>query len=93
MKIAFDPAKSEKNARERGLPFDLVERFDFDSAQIVVDERRNYGETRYRAIGRMGGLVAALVFTLRGEAVRIISLRLANRKERLRHESRDEEKG
>ncbi|MGQ0742706.1 MAG: BrnT family toxin [Alphaproteobacteria bacterium] len=86
MKIEFDPAKSEKNARERGLPFDLVEEFDFDSALIVEDARKHYGELRYRAIGRMNEVVAVMVFTMREEAVRVISLRLANRKERLKYE-------
>jgi uncharacterized DUF497 family protein len=91
MKIEFDPAKSEKNARERGLAFDLVADFDFDSAQIVKDERRDYGEVRYRAVGRLNDAVAVVVFTIRHEAVRVISLRPANRKERLRYEEEDQE--
>jgi uncharacterized DUF497 family protein len=48
MKIEFDPAKSERNAHARGLPFELVEQFDFDSAWTVVDGRKDYGEIRYR---------------------------------------------
>jgi hypothetical protein len=91
MKIEFDPAKSEKNARERGLAFDLVADFDFDSAQIVKDERRDYGEVRYRAVGRLNDAVAVVVFTIRHEAVRVISLRLANRKERLCYEEEDQD--
>jgi uncharacterized DUF497 family protein len=91
MKIEFDPVKSEKNARERGLAFDLVADFDFDSAQIVKDERRDYGEVRYRAVGRLNDAVAVVVFTIRHEAVRVISLRLANRKERLRYEEEDQD--
>ena len=91
MKIEFDPVKSEKNARERGLAFDLVADFDFDSAQIVKDERRDYGEVRYRAVGRLNDAVAVVVFTLRHEAVRVISLRPANRKERLRYEEEDQD--
>jgi hypothetical protein len=91
MKIEFDPAKSEKNARERGLAFDLVADFDFDSAQIVKDERRDYGEVRYRAVGRLNDAVAVVVFTIRHEAVRVISLRPANRKERLRYEEEDQD--
>ena len=91
MKIEFDPAKSEKNARERGLAFNLVADFDFDSAQIVKDERRDYGEVRYRAVGRLNDAVAVVVFTIRHEAVRVISLRPANRKERLRYEEEDQD--
>mgnify|MGYP001551998774 CR=1 FL=1 len=92
MKIEFDPAKSAKNARERGLPFELVEDFDFDSAKIVTDERRDYGEVRYRAVGRLNDAVAVVVFTIRYEAMRVISLRHANRKERLRYEEEDQDR-
>ena len=86
MKIEFDPAKSEKNVRDRGLPFELVEEFDFESAQIAEDDRWDYGEVRLRAIGRMGGLVGVVVFTMRENGLRIISLRRAGRKERMKHE-------
>ena len=92
MKIVFDPAKSEKNARERGLPFEVVEEFDWESAQIVTDERRDYGEIRYRAVGRLKNAIAIVVFTVRQEAVRVISLRLANRKERLRYEEKNQDR-
>lgn len=85
MKIEFDPAKSERNARDRGLPFDLVADFDFENAEIIEDDRRNYGEVRYRAIGRMGNAIAVVVFTMRDDALRVISLRLAGRKERMRY--------
>jgi uncharacterized DUF497 family protein len=85
MKIEFDPAKSERNARDRGLPFDLVADFDFENAEIIEDDRRNYGEVRYRAIGRMGNMIAVVVFTIRDDALRVISLRLAGRKERMRY--------
>ena len=91
MKIEFDPVKSEKNVRERGLAFDLVADFDFDHARIVKDERRDYGEARYRAVGRLNDTVAVVVFTIRHEAVRVISLRPANRKERLRYEEEDQD--
>jgi uncharacterized DUF497 family protein len=85
MKIEFDPAKSERNARDRGLPFDLVADFDFENAEIIEDDRRKYGEVRYRAIGRMGNMIAVVVFTIRDDALRVISLRLAGRKERMRY--------
>jgi len=86
MKIEFDPAKSERNVQDRGLSFDLVADFDFESAQITEDDRRNYGEVRYRAIGRMGSMIAVVVFTMREDVLRVISLRLAGRKERMRYE-------
>jgi len=85
MKIEFDSAKSEANIRERGLAFDLIAEFDFDEAWIAIDNRQDYGELRYRAIGPLGGEIVAVVFTLRKDALRVISLRHASRKERQRY--------
>jgi uncharacterized DUF497 family protein len=93
MKIEFDQNKSDANTLIRGLPFDLVIGFDFDSAQIVEDARRDYGEVRYRAVGKMDGVQAVVVFTLRGDAVRVISLRLAGRKERQKYEEAQDQSG
>jgi uncharacterized DUF497 family protein len=47
-----------------------------------VDDRRNYGETRIRALGTVGGVTLHCVYSQRQEVRRIISLRYANRKER-----------
>jgi len=93
MKIEFDNAKSARNVELRGLAFDLVAEFDFDSAQIVTDERHEYGEVRYRAIGRLGDQIAVVVFTVRNDALRVISLRLASRKERRQYEKGESESG
>lgn len=68
MEIEFDPRKSARNIALRGLSFSRVTEFDFDSALIAVDDRRDYGETRYRALGMMRGALAVLVFTMRGKA-------------------------
>ena len=65
MKIEYDPAKSVRNVELRALPFERVAEFDFDTALIVADDRRDYGEVRYRAIGRLRGEIAAVVFTIR----------------------------
>ena len=91
MKIEFNPAKSQLNVERRGLSFDLAEAFDFDSALIVEDARRDYGEKRYRATGRLNESIVAVVFTLRDDVVRIISLRLANRKERLAYAKKEQD--
>ena len=86
MEITYDPEKNERNLRERGLSFEMVTKFDFDSAIFTTDTRKDYGEMRTRALGFIGGKLYALVFTMRGSALRVISLRRANRKERSRYE-------
>jgi len=48
---------------------------------IWEDARREYGENRFRAVGETDGDILHVVFTWRGDAVRIISVRRANRRE------------
>lgn len=47
-----------------------------------IDDRFDYGETRFVAFGEVDGRVLAVVYTWRGDACRIISARMANRHER-----------
>ncbi|MBV8614711.1 MAG: BrnT family toxin [Acetobacteraceae bacterium] len=52
------------------------------------DNRRDYGETRIRALGESSGEVLHVVYTRRGDVIRIISIRRANRRERQLWQSR-----
>ncbi|MBN2107973.1 MAG: BrnT family toxin [Deltaproteobacteria bacterium] len=81
MKIEFDPAKSEKNNRERALPFDLAGEFDWESAFYYEDSRADYGETRIIALGCIADRLHVLCFKPIAGGVRIISLRKANTRE------------
>ena len=85
MLISHDPAKSERNEVERGLAFDMAEELDWSSALIVEDTRKDYEERRYQALGAIGEHLHMLVFTPRGGAVHVISLRRANQRERTRY--------
>ena len=85
MEITFDPRKNERNLRDRGIDFEMVSEFDFGSALFTIDTRKDYGEVRTRALGIIEDKFYALVFTMRGNVLRVISLRRANRKERNRH--------
>jgi uncharacterized protein len=51
VQIEFDPAKSERNLRERGLSFERAADFDFETAVYLEDDRCSYGERRFRALG------------------------------------------
>jgi uncharacterized DUF497 family protein len=82
MIFEWDDAKSRRNTAERRLPFELaVVMFDGPTLE-AVDSRRDYGEVRVRAIGTVRNLCLVCIYTDRGETRRIISLRLANGKER-----------
>lgn len=84
MDIEFDSRKSQRNIDLRRIGFEQAPAFDFKGALEVEDTRD--GETRYFAQGYIGNWLHALVYTLRGGAVRIISLRKANRREVNRYE-------
>lgn len=81
MLIEFDPAKSEKNARERGLSFDLVMEFEWDGAVFSADERFAYPEARFLALRLVAGRLNAVIFTGITGGIRVISVRKANAKE------------
>jgi uncharacterized DUF497 family protein len=83
--ISFDLAKSSKNVAERGIAFELAERFDWRAALVVEDDRMDHGEHRFRALGPIDGRLYALVFTPRAGKVHVISLRKANRRETKRY--------
>jgi uncharacterized DUF497 family protein len=77
----FDPAKSAKNRRNRGIGFERFAEMDMDTAIAVEDTRRDYGERRLRVLGYIDGKLHAAVITPRGDTIRVISLRRANRRE------------
>lgn len=87
MLIAFDQAKNERNIAKRGLSFEQVAEFDFETALFVADERRDYGETRIRALGMLNGRLHALVFVEIEGGIRVISFRKANDREVKLHEA------
>jgi len=81
VKISFDPLKNARNIELRGLSFERAEEFKFATAWIIVDDRKDYGETRYRAIGFLAERLHALVFTETQSGIRVISFRKANQRE------------
>ena len=88
MEIEFDVAKDEANRRKHGVSLALAAAMDFDAALVVPDERRDYGEARFRAFGPIHRRLHVLAFTMRGTTLRAISLRKANPRERKRYEHR-----
>ena len=85
MRLGWDPPKSDRNVRERGLPFAVAMAL-FDGPTIEFgDTRRDYGERRIIALGAVADLVLVCVYTMRGseeDPLRwIISLRKANKGE------------
>jgi len=85
IKIEYDEAKRLKILEERGL--DLAESgLVFQSNYVeLLDDRRDYGELRFRVWGYLHEQRVSLVWTPRGQNRRIITMRRAHEQE---HSSR-----
>jgi uncharacterized DUF497 family protein len=81
VEVTFDPNKRAKALAERGL--------DFARAGVVFaghhftapDPREEYGEDRYITVGKLDARLVVMVWSPRGAARRIISMRKANARE------------
>ncbi|MDR2244967.1 MAG: BrnT family toxin [Burkholderiales bacterium] len=83
MKIAFDPAKDTINIEKHdGVSLADAKAFEWDSAVIWLDHRKNYGEDRMIGLGYIGERLFNVVFVDHSDRTRrIISLRKANLRE------------
>lgn len=88
MKIEFDPGKNERNIRERGLPFMLVDEFAWETAQTHEDRRFPYPERRVVSLGLIGDRLFVVCFTPIPGGIRVISFRKANAREVKRYEQK-----
>ena len=85
--ISFDAAKNARNIATRGISFEQAIEFEWDSALVVADTRRDYGEIRFQAFGLIAERLHVLVFTPRSGKTHIIRLRKANKREVERYEA------
>ena len=85
MLIEFDPAKDERNIAKRSLSFERAAEFDFETATYMIDDRKNYGETRYIAVGVLDYRLHILCYTPIAGGIRVISFRKANVREARRY--------
>lgn len=77
----WDDDKAAANLARHKVAIERVKEFDWSTALIVVDDREDYGELRMKALGFIGERLHVVVFTERGDSIRVISLRKANRRE------------
>ncbi|HYE48083.1 MAG TPA: BrnT family toxin [Azospirillaceae bacterium] len=82
MLLGWDDGKRRANLAKHGIDFTAAEEFDWDAALVRPDDRLDYGEDRFIALGPIGTRLHVLVFTVRGRVVHVISLRKANARER-----------
>jgi uncharacterized protein len=85
MKLVWDERKRTDCLRERGLDFASAAEL-FSGVHLAqIDDRFDYGETRWLTIGEVAGTVLVIVWTPRDDTVRIISMRKANVSETARY--------
>lgn len=86
MNFEWDEDKNRANIRKHGFDFnDAWEIFD----NFLLDEpdtRQYYGEQRWSGIGLLGNRIVVLIYTQRGNSIRIICLRKAAKHERKKFE-------
>lgn len=88
----WDPNKARLNIKKHGISFDEASTaFRDPLSQTIDDPLHSEDEKRFVLIGRsIQGQLLVIVHTERGDRIRIISARLATRKERLRYEENEE---
>lgn len=84
MEITYDSAKDARNTLKHGVSLADAARFEWGAAMIREDTRKPYAERRFQAVGYIGLRLYVMIYCLRADAVRIISLRRANLRE-VRH--------
>ena len=85
MNVTFDPAKDAVNLAKHGFSLLDAVGFEWETAVVWPDTRRDYGEPRMVALGYIGLRIMSVVFVDRPPEQpterRIISLRKANSRE------------
>ena len=83
MEFEWDPAKAEVNLRKHGVSFPFAAGVFLDLHHLERrDSQTGDGEDRWIVVGLVNDFEVAVVYTLRGDRIRIISARRADTYER-----------
>ena len=85
MRFTWDEKKRRSNLKSHGIDFIDAPRVFEGPTFTFEDDRFDYGEARYVAIGVIGKRLHVVVFADRHGVTRIISLRKANKREQEIH--------
>lgn len=81
MIFEWDEHKCCENIRKHGFDFrDCAAIFRWHTATLV-DQRFDYGEERWRTVGLLRERVVVVVYVVRGNVLRVISMRKASKHE------------
>jgi len=83
LEFEWDEAKARTNLKKHRVSFLTGAAIFSDKRLERIDDREDYGELRWIALGHVDGEIYRVVFTRRGEnLIRLISVQKANRNER-----------
>ncbi len=86
MDFEWDEQKLLSNIEKHGFDFvDVVEIF--EGNHLTAPASTKQGEQRHLAVGIIGGLYAAVIYTIRNGTVRVISVRRARHEERRHYQA------
>ena len=88
MQYDWDENKRIANMARHKIDFISAVDFQWDTALETVDDRFDYGEERWVALGFIGTKLHVMVYNFRSQNIRIISLRKANKRERIYYENK-----
>ena len=89
MHTTWDPEKAKENRTKHGVSFPDAEPVLFDPNAITREDEQAEGEQRFVTVSLDAlARVLVVVYTYRGETVRIIAARQATRNERRAYERR-----
>ena len=82
MEFEWDPNKAARNWHKHKIDFETATKVFDDPFRIETDEPDDDDEIRYKVTGMVNGRLLVVAYTMRRDAYRIISARLADRHER-----------
>jgi uncharacterized DUF497 family protein len=85
--VLWDPEKAKVNLKKHGVRFSDAETVLFDPNALTRDDTESGGEQRFVTVGMDAlGRILIVVYTYRGEDIRLISARSATKRERMQYE-------
>ena len=83
MRFTWHELKRQVTLRRHGLDFAQAEQVFAGPTFTFEDDREDYGEQRWVTLGLLGDRVIVIVHTETEDEIRVISMREANKNERL----------
>ena len=83
--ISYDPEKDAANLAKHGVSLAIGHKVLANAVTTRLDNRFPYGEERFVTFGYVDDRLHVAVYTVRDDAIRLISVRKANQREQRRY--------